>query len=61
MNQPKYKLALGIIVLALVVNAIIFLLDVSKSEIVDPHESQQIIIPEPEIDTISYDTVSNKR
>jgi hypothetical protein len=61
MNQSKYKLALGIIVLALVANGIFFLLDASKSEIVDPPESQQIIIPEPEIDTISYDTVSNKR
>jgi hypothetical protein len=61
MNQSKYKLALGIIILALVVNGIIFLLDFSKSEIVDPPESQQIIIPEPVIDSISYDTVSNKR
>lgn len=61
MNQSKFKLATGIIVLALIANGVFFILDVSKHEIVDPPKVQQTIIPEPVIDTIHYDSISNKR
>ena len=61
MNQSKFKLAAGIIILALIANGVFFILEVSKQEIVDPPKYQQIIIPETVIDTIVYDTISNKR
>jgi hypothetical protein len=56
MRRSYHKLAMIIIILALMFNLILFISKVTKkSEIVDPPKSEQIIIPEPNIDTVIYD------
>lgn len=45
------KLAIVIIIAALIFNMICFLWNVKEMQISDPPKSEQIFIPEPQIDT----------